>query len=141
MEHRRPDIQFIQLDERNALLFNERNTALILACVREATADSAKRAGIYAALAKRLFIDAEKMNLAVIKYVDRLKRERSRPGPPAGGNAGKRPPEKREGLDEKILLAALCRKVGHRYVTIALSHMRGYRECERCGRHESKYSI
>jgi hypothetical protein len=135
------EIEFIQLDERNALIFSERNTDHIMSCIREATAHPEKRAELYGEMARRFRIDPEKMNLAVIRYVDRLKRERARRRSQEESVEEAKGQKEIATLDEKILMAALCREVGHRLVTISLSQKRGYLECERCGKHRSKYKI
>ncbi len=136
MVRERPEIEFIRLDERNALIFSLRNTEYIMSCVREATAHPEKRGELYGEMARRFHIDPEKMNLAVIKYVDEMKRHRGKGSAPVD-------PEKdvNAKLDEELLMSELCRQVGHRFVTISLSQKRGYLECERCGRHRSKYKI
>ena len=137
----RPKIEYIQLDERNALIFSDANTDYIMSKVREATNEPARRTEIYGEMARRFHIDPEKMNSAVIKYVDRMKRERWRRKPGAEGSEHRKPQKDTAPLDEKILMAALCREVGHRFVNIALSHKHGCRECVRCGKHESQYNI
>ncbi len=138
---RRPEIEYIQLDERNALLFNAANTRYIMDMVRKATAEPARRPELYAEMARRLHIDSDKMNAAVIQYVDRLSRSRRRAAATAGpgGTEGGGTPEDR--MDERLLLAELCRKAGHRYVAITLSQRRGIKECERCGKRQSRYNI
>ena len=168
----RPNVEFIQLDERNALIYSEENTEYIISKVRQATMDPARRTDIYAEMARRFHIDTEKMNMAVIKYVDRMKRDRKREqgtdgrqkaigsrqqgtdgrqqgvggrlqgagnGQQGGGTGNAQ--KKGAALDERVQMAALCREVGHRFVSIALSHKHGCRECERCGKHESQYNI
>lgn len=172
----RPKIEYIQLDERNALIFNDANTAYIMVKIKEATAQPGRRGEIYAEMAKRFHIDPDKMNMAVIRYVDKMKRATRGQGgkgardashfsagsvtsqsvetPPftAGRERGRRKADAESSgqgmsqkemaaLDEKILMAALCREVGHRFVNIALSHKHGCRECVRCGKHESQYNI
>jgi hypothetical protein len=137
----RPKVDFIQLDERNALIFNAPNTEYIMAKIREATTLPGKRTELYAEMARRFHIDTDKMNMAVIKYVDRLKRERTRRR--SEDETAQYDKEQKEALalDERVLMAALCREVGHRFVTITLSQKRGCRECQRCGKHESRYNI
>lgn len=138
MAGQRPKIDFILLDERNAILFNAASTEYIMSKVRQATAEPGRRREIYAEMAKRFHVDPDKINLAVIKYVDRLNRERKRRILKPEGNEKNAPEVK---MDERVLLAELCRQVGHRYVTIQLSHRHGCQECERCGKHESRYNI
>jgi len=141
MAKARPKIDFIQLDERNALIFSDANTAYIMARIKEATAQPGRRGEIYAGMAKHFHIDPEKMNMAVIRYVDRMKRESARKKTEAGVVLGVDEPKHRAAMDESAQMAALCREVGHRFVNIALSHKHGCRECERCGKHESQYNI
>jgi len=136
-----PRIDFIKLDERNALVFDKANTAYILEKVREATAQPGRRGEIYAEMARRFHIDPDKMNMAVIMYVDRMKRESARKKTEAGGVRRVEEHEQRAAMDERVQMAALCREVGHRFVNIALSHRHGCRECVRCGKHESQYNI
>ena len=137
----RPKVDFIRLDERNAIIFNDANTEYIISRIREATGSPGKRAQIYGEMARKFHIDPDKMNLAVIKYVDRMKRERGRRRSEADIAEQGKAQKEMAALDEKVLMAALCHEVGHRFVTIALSQKRGYRECERCGKHESRYNI
>jgi len=137
----RPNVEYIQLDERNALIFDDASTEYIMSKVREATKEPAKRTEIYGEMARRFHIDPDKMNMAVIKYVDRMKRESARKKTVSGGIQGAGEHKQRAALDERLQMAALCREVGHRFVHIALSHKHGCRECERCGKHESRYNI
>ena len=137
----RPRLEYIQLDERNALIFSDANTEYIMSKVREATKEPGRRTEIYGEMARRFHIDPEKMNSAVIRYVDRMKREKGRRKVDAAGSEQERSQKETAPLDEKILMAALCREVGHRFVSIALSHKHGCRECVRCGKHESQYNI
>jgi hypothetical protein len=141
MAQARPKVDFIQLDDRNALIFDDANTQYIMSKVREATNEPARRTEIYGEMARKFHIDPEKMNMAVIRYVDRMKRESARRKTEAGVVLGVDEPKHRAAMDERLQMAALCREVGHRFVNIALSHKHGCRECERCGKHESQYNI
>jgi hypothetical protein len=153
MARPRPKIEFIQLDERNALLFNTSNTRYILDHLKEASISPARHKEIYTEMSRHFLIDGDKIARAILLYADRMKKEaRLRKGTGRQGSGGGSGPESKEdgkaidkdgneGLDEKLLLAELCRQTGHRYVTISLSHRTGYRECERCGKVESKYKI
>jgi hypothetical protein len=70
-----------------------------------------------------------------------MKRDKGRRKANTAGPEQEKSQKETAPLDEKILMAALCREVGHRFVSIALSHKHGCRECERCGKHESQYNI
>ena len=137
----RPSIEFIQLDERNALLFNRANTDYILDMVRRATAEPARRAELYGEMARRFHIDPDKMNAAVIQYVDRLARQRRRNAATGARKEDRDHEAPEDKMDERVLLAELCRQAGHRYVAITLSQRRGLKECERCGKRQSRYNI
>jgi len=156
MARPRPKIEFIQLDERNALIFNAVNTRYILDRLKEAGSHPARHKEIYTEMSRHFLIDGDKIERAILLYADKLNKEArlrkgtGRPGPhwsiagpgpeqKTGPNVGGG--EESGGLDEKLFLAELCRQTGHRYVTISLSHRTGYRECERCGKVESKYKI
>jgi hypothetical protein len=141
MAKTRPNVDYIQLDERNALIFDDANTEYIMSKVREATKEPARRTEIYGEMARRFCIDPDKMNMAVIKYVDRMKRDSARKKTEERGVQGSDEHKQRAAMDERVRMAALCREVGHRFVHIALSHKHGCRECERCGKHESRYNI
>jgi len=157
MTRSRPKIEFIQLDERNALLFNDTNTTYILGKLKEASSHPVRHKEIYAEMSKHFLVDSDKIDKAILMYVDRMRKDarlggmRTVAGGGRGGAAGadkggatqvkEDAAGSTEGIDEKLLLAELCRRTGHRYLTISLSHRRGYRECERCGKVESQYKI
>jgi hypothetical protein len=119
-------IEYVQIDETNAILFNEENTNYINEKIREATANPDLKKKIYFEMAKRFAVDGDKINTGIVRYVNKMKSYRG-DLPKAG--------------DMKKDLERLCRKIGHKFVEIKLSHLRGYRECQRCGKVERKYKI
>jgi hypothetical protein len=119
-------IEYVQIDDTNAILFNKENTEYINQKLREATANPDSKKKIYQKMAKHFAVDDDKINTGIVRYVNKTKSYRGEI-PKAG--------------DMKKDLKRLCRKIGHKFVEIRLSHLRGYRECQRCGKVERKYKI
>ena len=118
-------LSLICVDERNAVLFNDENTEYIKEKIKQATLNPKDRKKIYAELAKHFAVDPDKVNNVIVLYVNKMKNVEKM----------KEKPEFEKDISK------LCRKIGHRYITIKLSGLRGYNRCERCGKVVTKYMI
>lgn len=118
-------LEYVYVDERNAVLFNDENTEYIKEKIKDATKNPGNRKKIYAEIAKHFAVDPDKVNNIVVLYVNKMK------------NVEKM--KEKPGFEKDV--SKLCRKIGHRYATIKLSELRGYNRCERCGRVVTKYRI
>lgn len=118
-------LEYIYIDDRNAILFNELNTKYINEQIRYVTENPKLRVQVYADMAKHFALDYDKINRAIVLYVNKLK------------GIGRRKDNPQFVKDVR----KLCGKIGHRFIEIRLSQLRGYRECERCGKVERSYRI
>lgn len=123
-------IDYVSLDERNAVLFNAENTGYINERVREATLKPNERKRIFMEMAKHFSVDNDKINDIVVRYVNKLRAYEKKHG------LGAIPPPSNQNDIER-----LCKVVGHRFIEIRLSHLRGYRECQRCKKIVRKYKL
>lgn len=119
-------IEYILIDDNNAILFNEENTKYINEKLTEATSNPEMKKKIYLEMAKHFAVDSNKINTGIVRYVNKMRSYRG---------------EMSKAGDMKKDLERLCRIIGHKYIVIRLSHLRGYRECLRCGKVERKYKI
>lgn len=118
-------LEYVRIDERNAILFNDANTQYIKEKIKEATDNPQMRQKIYSEMAKHFAVDIDKIQRAIVFYINKIKCwER-----------------KKAEVEFETNIAKLCRKVGHRFRDIKLSQLRAYRECERCGKVMTKYKI
>lgn len=118
-------LEYVYIDKRNAVLFNDENTCYIKEKVKDATVNPESRKKIYFELAKHFALDPGKVNQIVVLYVNKIRNvEKMKETPEFEKNVSR-----------------LCRKTGHRYITIKLSGLRGYDRCERCGKLVTKYRI
>ena len=118
-------LEYVCVDERNAVLFNDENTEYIKEKIKQATLNPKDRKKIYAEFTKHFAVDPDKVNNVIVLYVNKMKNVEKM----------KEKPEFEKDISK------LCRKIGHRYITIKLSGLRGYNRCERCGRVVTKYRI
>jgi len=118
-------LEYVYVDDRNAVLFNDENTEYIKEKIKQATLNPKDKQKIYAEIAKHFAVDPDKVNNILVLYVNKMKNvEKMKEKPEFEKNVSK-----------------LCRKIGHRYFTIKLSGLRGYDRCERCGKVVTKYRI
>ena len=118
-------LEYVYVDDRNAVLFNDENTEYIKERIKQATLNPKDKQKIYAEIAKHFAVDPDKVNNILVLYVNKMKNvEKMKEKPEFEKNVSK-----------------LCRKIGHRYFTIKLSGLRGYDRCERCGKVVTKYRI
>lgn len=118
-------LEYVCIDERNAVLFNDENTEYIKEKIKQATLNPKDKQKIYADIAKHFVVDPDKVNNILVLYVNKIRNvEKMKEKPEFEKNVSK-----------------LCRKTGHRYITIKLSGLRGYNRCERCGKVVTKYRI
>ncbi len=118
-------LEYVYIDERNAVLFNDKNTEYIKERIKDATMNPESRKKIYYEIAKHFAVDPNKISKIIVFYVNKI------------SHAAKM----KEKPDYETNVSKLCRKIGHRYFTIKLSGLRGYDRCERCGRVVTKYRI
>jgi|GEM_PF-1779442 len=118
-------LEYVYVDERNAVLFNDENTEYIKERIKQVTLNPKDKQKIYYEIAKHFAVDPDKVNNILVLYVNKIKNiEKMKEKPEFEKNVSK-----------------LCRKIGHRYFTIKLSGLRGYDRCERCGKVVTKYRI
>lgn len=118
-------LEYVYVDDRNAVLFNDENTEYIKEKIKQATLNPKDKQKIYYEIAKHFSVDPDKVNNILVLYVNKMKNvEKMKEKPEFEKNVSK-----------------LCRKIGHRYFTIKLSGLRGYDRCERCGKVVTKYRI
>jgi hypothetical protein len=118
-------LEYVCVDDRNAVLFNYENTEYIKEEIKQVTLNPKDKEKIYYEIAKHFAVDSDKVNNILVLYVNKMK------------NVGKM--KGRPEFEKDV--SKLCRKIGHRYFTIKLSGLRGYNRCERCGRVVTKYRI
>lgn len=128
-----PKLAYVSLDSKNAILFNRPNSEYVEEVIERLTNQPGSKAKIHAEVAKRFALDGKKVNALLVRYVNLLNQKRRRED-----TSGK---ELSDILMKKDL-QKLCRVLKeHRYVEIRLSNLRGYRECLRCGKVETKYKL
>ena len=117
--------EYVYVDDRNAVLFNDENTEYIKEKIKQVTLNPKDKEKIYYEIAKHFTVDTNKVNNILVLYVNKIRNvEKMKEKPEFEKNVSK-----------------LCRKIGHRYITIKLSGLRGYNRCQRCGKVVTKYRI
>lgn len=128
-------IEYVSIDENNAILINDYNTQYIRKRIKEATEKPSERARIYAEMARLFAVDADKINSLIIRYTSRIKMLERK------GLIEFKEKDELSPKELKALQARLCKEIGHRFVGIRLSHLRAYNECQRCGKVVRKYKL
>ncbi|MEW6069707.1 MAG: hypothetical protein AB1485_03740 [Candidatus Thermoplasmatota archaeon] len=118
-------LEYVKVDDRNAILFIPENTEYLKSKLKEATKNPSLRSKIYGEIASRFVLDMDKVNQLLVLYVNKMKEfER-----------------KKKEFELETDIRKLCNKIGHRFVDIKLSGLRAYKECMRCKKVVTKYKI